>query len=236
MPEKWKILSGSWLKVIAITSMIIDHTAVFYLWSFPMYQEPLFCIGHREVTWYYLLRCMGRIAFPLFAFMIVEGFLHTHDRRKYGLNLFIFALISELPWNLVHSGVWHYRGQNVLFTLLIGYLGLCALEYYKDDARKLALALIGLFVVSVGIRSDYGCAGYAVILFLYVLRDNHLLQAVIGCGILPSRWIAGLAFIPINMYNGKRGFIQGPLAKYLFYLIYPLHLLLLYFLQNTVME
>ena len=224
-------MSGSWLKIIAITSMFIDHLTAYYLRLYPAFVEPLFTIGHHDITYYFLLRSIGRIAFPIFAFLIVEGFQHTHDRKKYGLNLFIFALISELPWNYVHSGTWHYPGQNVLFTLLIGYLGLCALEYFSEDKRRLSIALIGLLVASVLMRSDYGCNGYAFILFLYVLRNNRLLQAVIGCGVLASRWIGGLAFIPINMYNGRRGFIKGRFAKYIFYIFYPLHLLVLYLMQ-----
>jgi len=232
----WRWLSGSGLKLLAMALMIIDHTAGFYLRAFPAFVEPMFTLGHHGISWYFICRCIGRIGFPIFAFLIVEGFLHTHDRKKYGLNLLIFALVSEVPWNLVHSGTWHHPTQNVLFTLLLGYLGLCALEYYAEDKLRLALALIGLLVVSVVLHADYGCNGYAFILFLYALRQNRLVQAVIGCGILGSRWMGGLAFIPINMYNGQRGFIQGRWAKYIFYVFYPAHLLILYFMQEALMR
>ena len=84
--------------------------------------------------------------------------------------------------------------------------------------------------------ADYGCSGFAFILLLYVLREKKLEQAVIGSGVLSSRWIAGLAFIPINMYNGRRGFIRGKFAKYLFYAIYPIHMLLFYFLKYHLMK
>jgi hypothetical protein len=225
-----KILSGSWLKLIAIISMFIDHLTAFYWCYDPQFFQPLLTIGHKQITTYYLLRSVGRLAFPIFAFLIVEGFLHTHSRKKYGRNLLLFAIFSELPWNFVHSGTWHYGGQNVLFTLFIGFLGLCALEHFRNDSSRLAASIIGLLVFSILFRADYGCAGYGFILLLYVLRNNRLLQAVIGSCILPSRWIAGLAFIPINLYNGQRGFIKGPFAKYLFYAFYPLHLLVIYFL------
>ena len=167
-----------------------------------------------------MMRLVGRLAFPIFAFLIVEGFLRTRSRVRYGRNLLIFALLSELPWNLIHSGTWHYPSQNVFFTLLLGYLGLCALEYFKDDSRRLLASLLGLLVASVLMRADYGCSGYGFILLLYVLREKRILQAIIGSCVLGSRWIAGLAFIPINMYNGERGFVKGPVAKYLFYLLY----------------
>lgn len=64
-----------------------------------------------------------------------------------------------------------------------------------------------------------------------LLRHRPLFRAIVGAGMLSWRWIAGLAFIPIGMYNGRRGFIQGPFAKYIFYAFYPLHLLVLYFIK-----
>ena len=224
-------MSGSWLKLLAMATMLVDHLAAFYFRYDPRFLEPLFMIGNKHVCILVLLRIIGRISFPIFAFLIVEGFLHTHNRWKYGRNLFLCALVSELPWNLVHTGTWHCASQNVLFTLLAGYLGLCAIERFRKDRRKLALSLIGLLASTVLLRADYGCSGYGFILLLYLLRRQPLLQAVIGSCVLGSRWIAGFAFIPINMYNGQRGFIRGPFAKYLFYLFYPLHLLAIYYLM-----
>ena len=223
--KPWQILSGSWLKVIAVTTMLIDHLAAYYWKGMAPFQEVWFTVGNHSVTPCVILRLVGRISFPLFAFLIVEGFLHTRDRKRYGCNLLVFAFLSEIPWNLVHSGTWHYPGQNVFFTLFLGYLGLCAIELYKDDAKRLLAALLGLLALSVLLRCDYGCSGYGFILLLYVLRNNKVLQAIIGSCVLGSRWIAGLAFIPINMYNGQRGFVKGPIAKYFFYAFYPLHLL-----------
>ena len=232
MNLNYKILSGSALKLLAVACMLIDHLAAFYWYIDPWYHEALFHIGHKAVTPYFVLRAIGRIAFPIFAFLIVEGFLHTRSRRRYGINLAVFALISEIPWNLVHTGTWLYPGQNVFFTLLLGYVGLCAIEKFAGNKGGYLLgSLLGLLVVSIFLRADYGCSGYGFILLLYALRENKILQAVIGSCVLGSRWIAGLAFIPINMYNGKRGFVKGPVLKYAFYLFYPLHLLVLYFLK-----
>ena len=111
--SRWKILSGSWLKVLAVTIMLIDHLDAFVWYRLPAFREVLFPIGHREITLYILLRMLGRLAFPIFAFL------------------------SEIPWNLVHSGTWHYPSQNVFFTLFLGYLGLCAIEHFKDDKINL---------------------------------------------------------------------------------------------------
>lgn len=228
MKQSWKILNGSWLKMLAIFTMLIDHLAAFYWWHIPVFVQPLFVLGHKNITLYFLLRCVGRIAFPLFAFLLVEGFQHTSNRKRYGSRLAAFALISELPWNLIHSGTWHYASQNVFFTLLLGFLGMWVLERYADDYRRMALSLIGLLVTSILLRADYGCSGFGFIMLLYVLRNSPLMQTVIGSCMLSSRWIAGLAFIPINLYNGRRGFIKGTVAKYLFYVFYPLHLFLIY--------
>ena len=215
----WQRLSGSWLKVIAMVSMLIDHTAGQLLRYVEAFNEPLISLGHHHISWYFLMRSAGRLAFPLFAFLLVEGFVHTHSRKHYGRNLLMFALISEIPWNLTHGGHVYGLSQNVFFTLFIGFLGLCAIEHYREDRFRQAISLLGLFGLSILLLCDYGCAG-----------------AIVGAGMLSSRWIAGLAFIPISMYNGRRGFIQGPFAKYIFYAFYPLHLLALYFIKVWLIQ
>ena len=233
--ERWQILSGSALKMLAIVTMLIDHLTAFIWRIEPSIWEPLFSLGHLQVTPYFLLRVVGRWSFPIFAFLIVEGYQHTHDRWRYGRNLLIFALLSEIPWNLVHTGTWHYSCQNIFFTLLLGYWGICVLESQCHDRRRQALYLLGLLVLTIVLKADYGCAGFGFILMLYILRNNRLLQAVIGSCVLGGRWIAGLAFIPINMYNGQRGFIQGNVWKFAFYAFYPVHLVVIYLIQRSIM-
>ena len=107
-------------------------------------------------------------------------------------------------------------------------------ERFKDDKVKMTVALLGMLVFSVLFQADYGCMGYAFIPMLYLLRDNTLFQAVVACGMLPSHWIGGSAFIPISMYNGKRGFIKGSFGKYFFYAFYPLHLLAIYLFKTIL--
>ena len=94
LPEKLQILSGSALKLIAIIVMLIDHGAYILLSQHPSGFTPLFYIGGNAYTPYRICRDIGRIAFPIFCFLLLEGFCHTHDRRKYGRNLLLFALIS----------------------------------------------------------------------------------------------------------------------------------------------
>lgn len=229
-----KLLSGSTLKVLAVLFMAIDHVAAYLLRGMPWCHEPWFAWGGKDFTLYVLMRCIGRLAFPIFAFLIVEGFLHTRNRRKYGFNLLLFAVISEIPWNLISSNSFFYASQNVFFTLLFGYWGLCLWENRKLSRHKKALALLSLLLLTIVFRADYGCAGFGFILMIYLLRENRLMMSVIGCCFLSARWIAGLAFIPICMYNGQRGFIQGRIGKYLFYAFYPVHLLVLYWLRGVL--
>ena len=235
------MLSGSSLKVLAMVLMAIDHTASFVLRYVDAAWEPLFTLGRHDITYYFLMRCAGRLAFPIFAFLIVEGFLHTSNRRKYGRNLLLFALLSEIPWSLLHGGHLFGTSHNVFFTLFLGFLALCVAERWEqrqpDDRkamRRMAIQLFAIIAAGILIRCDYGSSGVSFILLLYVLRNKALLRAAIGCCFLGSRWIAGLAFIPISMYNGKRGFIQGAWSKYLFSAFYPLHLLLLYFIRQAL--
>lgn len=244
IPERLHVLSGSWLKVFAMVSMLIDHTAIVLLRHDPAFSEPFITMGRHSITWYFLLRCIGRLAFPIFCFLLVEGFLHTHDLRKYGRNLLVFALISEIPFNLTHGGHLYGWSQNVFFTLFLGFLALCAIRRWEEDRRvlpqrtifaepnrRLALCLFSLIIAGYLLHSDYYNCGISLIILLYALRHNEILRASIGFCFLGTRWIAGLAFIPMAFYNGRRGFIQGPFCKYLFYLFYPLHLLGLYFIK-----
>ncbi len=230
--NKYRVLSGSALKTIAVVSMLIDHVAAVFLQNSPI---VLFTALGHSLLLYTFMRSIGRIAFPIFAFLITEGYLHTHDRRRYGISLALFALISEIPWDLEHTGKYFViSSQNVFFTLLLGYLGICMYERYREQPQYQAAWLLGLLGVSLIFHADYGCSGYCFILFMYVLRERELIRAVIGCGFLSSRWKAGLAFIPIALYNGKRGFVRGKLMKYCFYMIYPVHILILYFIKNSL--
>ena len=227
IPQKYKIVSGSTLKLIAVITMLIDHTG----------SVLVRCLAERDAKYialYNLLRTIGRVAFPIYAFLLTEGFAHTHDRKKYGTNLLVFAVVSEIPWNFEHSGKIFYASQNVFFTLFLGFLGMYCYEKYKDNSKSLAVSLTVLFAVSVLLKCDYGCLGYTYILMLYVLRDKQILRNIIGAGTTGSMWKGAAAFVPIALYNGKRGFIKGKVMKYTFYLIYPVHMLILYFIKKSV--
>ncbi len=232
IPEKYKVLSGSTLKCIALITMIIDHIGAVLLKNS---QIILLSTFRGTLTLYTLMRKIGRLAFPIYCFLLVEGFLHTRDRRKYGLSLFLFALISEIPWNLEHTGAVCYPAQNVFFTLFLGYAGLCCIDRFREMRWKQLCSLTILYMLAATMKADYGTAGFGFILLMYVLRNNKILQAVLGTCFESGGWAAGLAFIPINLYNGNRGFIRGKWMKYAFYAAYPLHILILYWIRkNTI--
>ena len=225
-------MSGSILKLIACIAMLIDHTAAFLPGDFMKMNETLFMLGERAITLRFIMHSIGRIAFPIFVFLLTEGFIHTRDRKKYAINLLLFALISEIPWNLARSGDFIHIRQNIFFTLLLGYLGIWAIEHFKQNKQRQLTALAILFAVSFILRADYGAFGFGFILLIYLLRENKILMAILATCMHPSRWIAGLAFIPIMMYNGERGFAKGKWAKYAFYTFYPLHLIALYLFRT----
>lgn len=226
--KKYCFLSGSMLKLIAVVSMLIDHIAAILLCT--MRDEVAYVLPENMLL-YKLMRGIGRISFPIYCFLLVEGFLHTHDRKKYGINLFLFALISELPYDLAFYGEMTMGHQNVFFTLLLGFLAMCCFERFRGEWRKQTGCLLVLLGVAYCLNASYGLDGYGFILLMYGLRNEKLLQAVAGCCLHPNTWKAGLAFIPINLYNGERGFIKGKAMKYAFYAFYPVHLTVLYFIK-----
>ena len=229
IPKKYKILSGSVLKCIALFTMIVDHVGLHLLRNSGI---VLLYTSAGPLELFTLMRKVGRLAFPIYCFLLVEGFLHTHDRRKYGLNLLAFALISEIPWNLEHTGALYCPSQNVFFTLFLGYAGMCCIEELKERPLEQLISLIALVLVAMNLKADYGIGGFAFILVMYLLREQKILQAIVGTCIESGGWAAGLAFIPINLYNGQRGFIQGKFMKYLFYAAYPVHIMIIYLIKK----
>ncbi len=228
-PERYRLLSGSALKVIAVITMLVDHVTALIIGFYPEFNEVLFTVNTTDVHWRFILRTVGRLAFPIFCFLLVEGFVHTRNRKSYGRNLALFAIASEVPFDLARSlKPWDPTYQNVFFTLFIGYLGLCALEYLSDRLALQTVCVVGLAILSSVLLCDYGASGYALILILYLLRQHAVAKAALGCCVTSATWRAGLAFIPINLYNGTRGFIKGPVLKFVFYAFYPVHMLILW--------
>ena len=226
---KYKILSGSSLKTIAMISMLVDHTSKCF-WRYDQAMNlAYFHIGKIAITPMFILSAViGRLAFPIFAFLIVEGYLHTRNSRRYAKNLLLLALLSIIPWNLEHGHWLAIRGHNVMFTLFLGVV--CIDSIAKYSKQKSSLIILGSLLVSFIFSTDYGPAGIALIITMYLLRERRFYQNLAMVPLfMPNKYTmsAMLASIPIMMYNGQRGFIKGNFGKYLMYLFYPLHLLIL---------
>jgi len=231
-------LSGSALKVLALASMTCDHAAKAFVQPWPWLRDVLFRAFGHDVSWFGLMTGFGRMAFPLFAFLAVEGFIHTRSRMRYMLAMLAAAAVSEPCFDFAFSGMAVCPDmQNVLFTLVAGLAAILAISFARglspEDRHhgiKAAGAMAAVALCLFGawrLHFDYGARGVAFMLLLYMARGNTPERAVVGSCVLPDTWKAGLAFIPIAMYDGKRGFIKSPFLKYAFYAYYPVHLFVL---------
>ncbi len=234
-----KCLNSLHLKLIACTFMLIDH-----IWL-------AFCSGDNFV-W---MNCIGRLAFPIFAFQVVEGFFHTKSFKKYLKRMFIFALISEIPFNLINSGSLIYlEHQNVMFTFCIALICMYILEKVKKQGKFVYFllfitVLVNSFLIGTFTFVDYGGYGIWVVLLFYFtknIRFNKIIELigmiiinyymiggesfiikVLGKTIFfPEQAFAVLSLIFIWLYNGKRG-VKNKKVQNLFYLFYPIHLLII---------
>lgn len=232
--KKWEVLSGSMLKLLAVLSMLIDHTAVTLSSQLTWMEMPIFTMGQTEITLYRMMRVLGRFAFPIFCFLASEGARHTSHGKRYCFRLLLFAFVSEIPFNMMMNGSVIYPiKQNVYFTLFLGVLLIYIFEKVSSKWKK-ALLMLAVIVLSACLQADYGPGGVLLILLIYVLRNHAVVQAVLAFPLLIAESPAILAFIPINMYNGKRGFIRSGWLKYGFYAFYPLHILLLCLIQGLL--
>ena len=131
-----KIFSGSALKLIACMSMLSDHLARFYFDRFQWANSVWFTVMGNSVSLLQVMLMFGCFAFPIFVFLLVEGFEKTKNRKRYGLSLLVLALLSEIPFNLMNGNSLLLPKQNVIFTLLLGYLAMCSLEYFKNNGCR----------------------------------------------------------------------------------------------------
>ena len=221
------------LKIIAIISMILDHLK---------YAVPA---TKGFATLYF-----GRIAFPIFAFLISEGFVHTHSRPKYLFRMLIFAIISQLPFHLFAHQLVHSKAiLNVMFTFEIALCGLYIIDFFKknDGISKfldyiiIVASLIIILSITYYIHPDYTWYGVSCVWLFYIFRKSKILKAIsfividifyylsIGLVVKSDYKIILFSLIPIILilfYNGK----QGRNLKYFFYFFYPVHMFILYFI------
>lgn len=221
-------MNGTALKSIAVCSMLLDHTGAVL---FP------------ELIW---LRYVGRIAFPIYCFLIVEGFVHTRNLAGYMMRLMIFGLLSEVPFDIAfYNTIVYIDYQNVFWTLLLGLFAVSFMSLVRIKDIRIRIPVQILIAVPFGIiaqlaHTDYRWVGVAMISVMYLFRQTEPFR-IVGSTVLmlPAfstsiEYIGALAFIPLHFYNGKRG-VDNQLMKWTFYLFYPLHLIALSFIRDKLL-
>lgn len=228
--ERSRGLDGGVLKGIAAALMLTDHVGSILLPEVPV------------------LRCVGRLAFPIFAFFIAEGYAHTRDFGRYFRRLAILAVVSEIPFNLENGAVFDLTRQNVLFTFCLALLTLRGLEALGRERgfgrwAGCGLVLAAGFAAGELLRTDYGGWGVVTVALLHLCRDGRYaklwlllaMAAVNGLGMgsltmpvfggeMPIQIFAVAALPMIWLYNGQAG-PKG--LRRAFYVFYPAHLLVL---------
>lgn len=219
------------LKLIACATMFIDHFTEIFIPQMGRLSHH----AYGGISSVYLAgRLIGRIAFPIYCFLLVEGFEHTKNRIKYAQRLLLFAAASEIPFDLLFKGkILEFGYQNVFFTLFFGLavmMGLSWVQEHLPVKGKAAAAAGSIAVIAAGagaaqlLSTDYGAIGVMCMTVLFLFRRKKTWQVIAGCVVFLWELTAPLAFVPVWFYNGRRGMK----LKYFFYLFYPVHLLVLY--------
>lgn len=213
-------MSAFWLKLIAAVTMLIDHTGVLF---FPQLS---------------VLRVVGRVSFPLYAFLAAEGAANTRRPGHYLARLSLFALLSELPFRLAFSVGWNnLLPQNVLFTLLAGVA--CCLVFSSQKPLPSLFFTLSAAASAQLAGTDYGAYGVLCVVGFYLLRRERAGQGIAFslltalnsiCTPAPLQAFAVLGLAPCALYSGER----GRDLRWLFYVFYPAHLLLLWGIRNIV--
>ena len=229
------------IKYIAITAMLIDHIAVFII---PPDEHPAL------IVLYVIMRTIGRIAAPMMFYFLVEGFTHTSSKRNYCLRLTSFAILSQIPYSLVRYGSVASGDLNVMFTLLFSFLMLIVVEKTSNQVVKGMAVVVFMFI---SVFSDWGLIGPLMAWLFYVNKSDRKKQVrdyllIVGIQLLSTvlfiicntqSWYEGICqlgtFLVIPLlfaYNGESG-RKTLINKWLFYIFYPLHLILIWLILKA---
>ena len=249
-----KGISQEGLKLIACLTMLIDHIGYELI-------SPLCCnaVISGSVTFlaaedlhrlYYLCRCVGRIALPIFAFLIVEGVHRTRNRKQYALRLALGTLIAEIPYDLMVMGEFVGNKQSVMVTLLLGFCAVLAMEKCAALAWK-PVVVIPFAVLAELLNGDYGWSGVVLVALFELSRYTPRRNLVRFCGMLvlghyasgmilelgnftiPIQALAALSMFFIGAYDGRK-LTKSKTAQWAFYLFYPVHMLILWFIGTLL--
>ena len=202
------------------------------------------CVDHAGLALFpsaSAFRCVGRLAFPLYCFLLAQGFAHTRDIRAYARRLLLLACVSEIPFDLLIFGqISSAMEQNVVFALLLGLMALYAVKALAARPLPCALAVLALMLLAMAAQVSYGWLGVALCLaygyaggdkkrqalftvLLTLLYSASLLFSGVARGWVTISLCAALSAVPILLYNGRPG-PHGKALTFFFYAAYPLHL------------
>ena len=218
------------IKIIACVTMVLDHIK--------------YAIPETEGI---LTNYFGRLAFPLYAFLLTEGYVHTKKKKKYYYRMIIFAIISQIPFMLFRTLVGEWKMLNIMFTLL---LGLIAITVYDKEKRKYISIPIIILLIWMGkiLKVDYGWYGVTTVILLYLLKNNksfipfsYLLLLIFyyysriksfnfGTEIILYILFSWSSTFIMMIYNGK----EGKKLKYFYYIFYPLHMIIIYLISLVI--
>lgn len=231
-------LSQEMLKLIACLTMLIDHVGATVI------LELFGTTPSLGLYWlYWAMRIVGRMAFPIYCFLLAEGAHYTHSPRKYALRLFVGALLSELPFDTAFFGGWTGEYQSVMITLLLDFFALEVMKKCRNPFLKV-LAVVPFALAAEWLNTDYGGYGVALMALFGLTREMphrgwlQLAGMALICwamdsaavtigGIRVSVELFALAsLIPIALYSGRKA-TSSRAVQIGFYLFYPVHLSIL---------
>ena len=232
-------MSRNFLKYIAIIAMTLDHIACF--------------IPSISPTCFFIFKMIGRITFPIMCFFIAQGIKYTSNKKKYANRLLIFALISQIPWTLLHDNnlfTWNiFLNLNTIFTLLFSYLFISNISSENKIQTKIILSLI---LIALCFLCDYKFIGILYLLYFYYLPIKEqklylplLLTLTASCSIFlnysannilanTSICLGLFLTIPLIYFYDPNKYHKNKFNKYVFYIYYPLHLLVIFFINLAI--
>jgi len=227
-------ITSFWLHIIAIILMTIDHIVIIF-------------IGNENI-----LRAIGRPAFPIFAFLLAEGFYKTKNRKNYFVRLLILAIVSEPIFDYVlHQKIPYWFQQNVIFTFLLAFCAMTLIEKINKDRIKTTIIFFASMIVGFLTMIDYSYIGIPMVLTFYLFKEKTKLNLIAQISIItilslllggqtlftlgqikiPDEILSLLALIPIWLYTGKQG-LYNQWIKYFYYAFYPAHLAIIYLVSR----
>lgn len=244
---KQKGISQEGLKLIACITMLIDHIGATLVYSLYLtaYHAGNYAVSNAIVPVYQTMRVIGRIAFPMYCFLLVEGMHYTRSPGKYALRLFIGVLLSEIPFDFAFSGGLDWTSSSVMVTLLLG----CGMIYTMNRLKGFwkLFAIVPFFLLAEWLRTDYSGNGIALIAMLALTKGlpwEKLLRTIgfvvliwfgaaitVGPVTIPIELFGLIGLIPMYSYQGRK-MTRSKGIQWAFYLFYPVHLAVLALLQS----